>query len=74
MDTAKAEMHQGDMASSAKSCYAEACRIMDGQWMAHKPNADKCQNAASWALRSLAYSVGVFSATYAMMASLANEL
>jgi hypothetical protein len=61
LDLAKLHISEGEMASSAKSCYETACNIMAPAW-----NNDRIDitGADRNALRSLSYSVGVFHFDY----------
>jgi len=57
MDLAKANANNGEMASSAQTCYADARSIMASKWGNSSPAAD-LSIVAERALKSLAYSVG----------------
>jgi hypothetical protein len=72
MDIAKSHLDNGaEMASSAKSCYIDACNIMFGKWGKYT-DKDAPDKAIYWALRSLSYSVGKFHKDYALAESLAK--
>jgi hypothetical protein len=61
MDMAKLHQTEGEMAASAKSCYETACSIMSRAW---NNNRVDITGVEYWALKSLAYSVGMFHADY----------
>jgi hypothetical protein len=60
LDFAEVHINEGDMADSAKACWEQGCAIMRGSLDGKKD----ITGADYWALRSLAYSVGVFHEHY----------
>jgi hypothetical protein len=70
LDLAKNHASEGDMASSAKSCYKTACEIMSPAW--HNKNAD-ITGADYYALRSLGYSVGMFHPDYKLAKTILSK-
>lgn len=60
LDIAELHINEGEMASSAKSCWETGCNILRGS----NDGTKDITGADYWALRSLAYSVGVFHAIY----------
>jgi len=60
LDFAEKHINEGEMASSAKSCWETGTRIMRGS----NDGKKDISGADYWALKSLTYSVGIFHPDY----------